>query len=184
MTDATGRRKMPLGVKVLTGCGVGCVVVMLLGLVAGFVGFRIAKAKLDETVAELREKGFDREVKGQALEVREEITEPTLYLGQVVRVHKDCHADLAIVAQMAEVFGKVEGKMYFRGQVLIIQPGAELQNGLDVFAQVVQNHGRIEGGVTGTYQAMQGAPLVPAPPAETAVPAPDASEEQGAASGE
>lgn len=152
-----GQKKgMSTGAKVGIGCGVGCLVIVIGIIIAGYVGYRFVLGKVDEFTAEFKQLGFENQVKGQVVEITEEINEKTVYIGQSVRILGDSRADIAIIAQMAEIHGRVEGKVYFRGQMIAIQPNAELLNGLDVYAQMVTNEGRIDGGITGQYQAIDG----------------------------
>ena len=146
---------MSTGAKWGLGCGIGCLAIIIILAIAGFVGFKLVKEKIDETTVELQELGFVNVVTGQALEITDEITRPTLYKAQMVKILADCNTDLAVMAQICEIHGKVDGKVYFRGQVLIIQPQAELRNGLDVLAQVIQKFGTVKGEITGKYQTIQ-----------------------------
>lgn len=154
-TDPGPRKGMRTGAKVGIGCGIGCLVVVILLAVGGFIVFKKVKSKIGQVKSELIELGFENVVRGQMLEVRDPITEHTLYMGQVVKIMSDSTGDVAVMAQSCEVHGKIKGKLYFRGQVLVVQPQAEIADGLDVIAQMIQNYGKIEGGITGTYQALQ-----------------------------
>ena len=149
---------MSTGAKWGLGIGIGCLGLILVLGIAGFVGMRFLKGKLDGMTADLKTHGFDKTIKGQILEVRDPIAEPTIYMGQVVKVYADCSTNLAIVAQVGEIFGRVEGKLYFRGQVLTIQPKAEIMGGLDATAQVVKNLGRVSGEITGKHQIITDQP--------------------------
>jgi hypothetical protein len=154
MSEEVKKKGMSTGAKWGTGCGIGCLTVIIIIAVVAFIGFRLAKGKLDEVTLEMKEFGFENVVQQQMIEVKDEITEPTLYVGQMVKIIGDCSTNLAIVAQMAEIHGNVAGKVYFRGQMLTIQPEAELLNGLDVKAQVVQKYGKIHGEITGEGYAL------------------------------
>lgn len=157
MTDVPKKPGLSTGAKWGIGIGAGCLV-LVIGMVAlAAVGFWFMKGRIEETTTQLHALGFSKDVRGQMLEVKDTISEPTLYLGQVVKIFGNCTTNLAIVAQVAEIHGRVEGKVYFRGQVLTIQPKAELLNGLDVTAQVVQKYGKINGPITGAYQMVDGA---------------------------
>ena len=152
MTDVTKKPGMSTGAKWGIGLGVGCLVLIIGVVVLSAVGFWYVKGKIQATTTELQALGFPKTIQGQVLEVKDKITESAIYLGQVVRILGDCTTNLAIVAQMGEIHGRVEGKVYFRGQVLVIQPKAELLNGLDASAMVVQQYGKIAGEITGTHQ--------------------------------
>jgi len=58
---------------------------------------------------------------------------------------------VAIVARLAEIHGRIEGKLYFRGNKLVIARGGELVNGLDAQG-FVYRLGKINGPFTGSYR--------------------------------
>jgi len=87
--------------------------------------------------------------------VTDEVTEPTVYLGQMVKIVGDCSDDIAIIAQMAQIHGEVAGTLYFRGQILTIEPGAHLQGDLDLKCQVATIYGKVDGQITGQYGKLQ-----------------------------
>jgi len=149
------KKGMSTGAKWGTGCGIGCLVIIIILAITGFVGFKIVKQKIDETAVELQALGFENVVSGQTLEIKDDITKPTLYKAQIVKILADCNTNLAVMAQICEIHGKVDGKVYFRGQMLTIQPQAELRNGLDVIAQAIVKYGTVKGEITGKYQAIQ-----------------------------
>lgn len=151
MQENQEKKGLSTGAKWGIGCGIGCLVIIILVSIAGYIGFKFVMGMLDDMTQEFNELGFENVVKAQTIEVQEDINEKTLYMGQVVKIFGNCSTDLAIMAQMGEIHGKVEGKVYFRGQVLIIQPGAVITNGVDVMAQAVKNYGKVEGGITGNY---------------------------------
>jgi hypothetical protein len=148
------KKGMGTGAKVALGCGIGCLVLVVVFAVAAFVAFRMGMSYLDKAAEEFRAKGFENVVRVQNIEVTEPIHEPVLYMGQVVKIMADCTTDLAVMAQVCEIHGTVEGKLHFVGQVLTIQPGAVLKGGLDTKAQLIQNYGQIEGEITGAYQSL------------------------------
>jgi cytoskeletal protein CcmA (bactofilin family) len=96
--------------------------------------------------------GFDETVQGQKLTVRNDITKPTLLLGQLVQVYGNCSTSLAVVAQVAEIHGNIEGTLHFKGQVLRVMPTSTIKNGADVIAQSFVNEGKIEGEISQTTQ--------------------------------
>ena len=154
MREEVQKKSMSTGAKWGVGCGIGCLTLIIIIAIVAFVGYRFAKGKMEDMTQEMKHLGFEQVVKQQAIEVADEITEPTLYVGQIVRILGNCSTNLAIIAQAAEIHGKVDGKVYFRGQVLTIQPKAELLNGLDVTAQVVQKYGKVHGEIAGQYQSL------------------------------
>ncbi|MCB1232734.1 MAG: hypothetical protein KDN19_20990 [Verrucomicrobiae bacterium] len=128
-------------------------------LIAGLViggGAWWVKGKLNEFTQEFVDKGMVRGSTGQVITIDKAPTEPTFYVGQVVRVRVDTDVEIGIVAQTAELYGTASEKVYFRGQVIQIKEGGHLEKGLDVKCQVVQNvGGKVEGGVTGDAQVIQ-----------------------------
>jgi hypothetical protein len=95
--------------------------------------------------------GFENVVKGRALEIKDEVRVPTLYQASGVRIYGTCTTNVAIVARLAEIHGRIEGKLYFRGNKLVIARGGELVNGLDAQG-FVYRLGKINGPVTGSYR--------------------------------
>lgn len=154
MNGTAQKQGMSTGAKWGIGCSAGCLTLIGLLAVGSFASYRFLMSKVDTWVQELTALGFPEVVRGQVLEAREPIAKPTLYVGQSVKILSDCTTNLAIIAQVAEIHGRIDGKLYFRGQLLTIQPNAEIRNGLDVKAQVVQNRGKVAGDITGTYQGI------------------------------
>ena len=174
-TQPTGK-KMGAGAKWGIGCGIGCLVVIVLLVVAALVGTGMVKKLVADKKAELKALGFENEIAGHMLEVRQPIDKPTLLMGQMVRIFADCSTNVAVLAQSCEVHGKVNGRLYFRGQMLVIQPNAEITGGMDLMAQVVQVFGTVRGEVTGTYQSYNDRTRAGAQSATNAAP-PDAGGE-------
>lgn len=162
-----GRRKTSTGTKVLITCGIGCAVLVVIVVIAGLVGFGFVKKHLEKWTAEFEDRGF-KKVTAQELTITNDVTEPTLFVGQMVKITGNADTDVAIIAQMAEIHGTISGKLYFRGQMLVIKRAAELQQGLDVKAQIVTIEGKVSGEITGKYQQLidqrnETAPEEPAP---------------------
>jgi hypothetical protein len=155
MSETTEKKGMSTGAKWGVGCGIGCLTIVIILAIAGFIGYKFAKGKLDEMQVELKQHGFETVIQGQNMELRDDITEPAIYMGQIVKIMGDCHTDLAIMAQLAEIHGTVSGDVYFRGQVLTIQPNAIITGNLDLKAQAVQKYGTVQGEITGIYQIME-----------------------------
>lgn len=150
-----GKKKMGTGAKVAIGCGSGCLVVVLLVIIGIGVGAFYVKKTIAKYETELVGYGFETVQEGQMMTISSPITEPVLLKGQSVTIQADCSTNLAVLAQICEVFGKVDGKLYFRGQMLTVHPGAEITGGVDVKAQLLQNNGTIEGGMAGEYQLIE-----------------------------
>ena len=156
MEEKPASRKMSTGLKVgLIGCGTLALLLCIGVVTTAVFGIRFAKGKLDEVTGELKEMGFKPKRTAQVVRINDPINEKSLYVGQVVKMTSDATTDVAIVAQTAEIRGKIKGKIYFRGQLLTIHEGAEVSDGLDVKAQVVHIRGKVEGEITGTYQTLQ-----------------------------
>ena len=156
MTNAVPeKKKMGAGAKVAIGCGSGCLVVVLLFIIAGVVGGVYLKKVVAKNEAELQALGFDTVIKEQVLDVTSPISEPVLLEGQVVRIMADCSTNIAVLAQSCEIHSVVSGKVYFRGQILTVQPNGAVLGGIDAKAQVIQNHGLINPPVSGEYQVFQ-----------------------------
>ncbi len=137
--------------KLLIGCGIGCLVLILLVLGLSFAGWMWIKAKYNASLEEFEARGFVR-VESQIQDIQDEITVKTVYGGQIVKIRTDCQTDLAIVAQIAEVYGEVHGTLYFRGQQLFIKSTAKIHGDVDVFCQQVFTDGQIDGELVGDYQ--------------------------------
>jgi len=103
---------------------------------------------------ELKGFGFEKVASGQMLDMAEPVTEPILLKGQMVRIMAGSTTNLAVLAQACEVNGRIEGTLYFRGQVLTVNPGAVITGGVNAHAQALVNHGTIKGGITGKHQAL------------------------------
>ncbi len=146
--------------KWIIGCGIGCLVALVLFILVvalGVYGVKYGLKKLDEMSSEFEQQGFVKETNefGQSIEVTGDVTERKLYVGQMVKIIGDCSDDIAIIAQMAHIHGKVDGTLYFRGQMLTIEPGAHLQGDLDLKCQVVTIYGKVDGQILGTYTDLQ-----------------------------
>lgn len=144
------------GSKVLVGCGIGCLVLLVLGLiiggVGGYFGYQKLKKVVDEWAGQYESRGYERVV-GQQLDINDTITEPKVYVAQMVRLFGDCETDIAIIAQMAEVHGRVKGNIDFKGQMLTLQPSAVIEGNVAAEAQMVQvNRAVVLGEITGQHQ--------------------------------
>jgi len=173
------------------GCGLTAVILIILvcgGIITlGFLGYRWIMEEVDAFAAPFEEQGYVR-VEGQLIEVNTEIVEPTLYLGQAVKIHTDTQNSIAIACQAAEVYGTVNGDLDFLGQVLMIKPGAVVTGNVNVkFAQSVIVEGTVEGEITGKFQTLSGSGAKPAlenseeeqPPYDSENEAPDETGEGG-----
>ena len=121
-------------------CGVAAAAVGLGLLASWLVDHRSAVVVGPEPdyAKTFRALGFENLVRGASLEITEEVREPTIYQAAGVRIYGNCTTNLAIVAKIAEIHGRVEGKVYFRGGKITIMPQAELAGGIDSSGQVVR----------------------------------------------
>jgi hypothetical protein len=146
------------GSKCLIGCGIGCLLLVIIsGLVlgvGGYFAYKYTTGKINAWSQKFEDMGFEK-IKGQIIEIVNDVNVPTLYLGQTVKVMGDCKKDIAIIAQSAEIHGKVAGTVYFRGQRLVIQPRAVIEGDLDVKAQSIEIYGQVKGQIKGTYQTLE-----------------------------
>jgi len=130
---------------------IGCLSLLILIIVLSLLGYYILTEKLCPDFDDL---GFHEKVEAQYIEVNETIGTPTFYLGQHVKILSDSKSDIAIMAQLAEIYGKIEGNVYFCGQLLTIQPIANIEGNLDVKAQLINMYGEVNGEITGSYETL------------------------------
>lgn len=157
------------GTKVAIGCGIGCLGLIVLAIIAGILGWSWMMKYVEKFEAEFQEKGMKLQTKAQMVSVDTPPAAPAYYVGQVVKFHADSDVEVGILAQVAEIHGTMNEPVYFRGQVIQIKSGAHLKKGLDVKCQVIENQGgKIDGPISGSYQS---GPPRNAPPSPTAPPA-------------
>ncbi|MBN1788814.1 MAG: hypothetical protein JW806_10545 [Sedimentisphaerales bacterium] len=146
------------GARCLIGCGIGCLILIILMVlvtgIGGYFGYKYVMGKVNAWTQEFENMGFEK-VKGQIIEVAEDVNAPKLYLGQTVKIMGNCEKDVAIISQIAEIHSNVKGTVYFRGQSIIIQPGAVIEGDLDIVAQTVEVYGQVKGDIKGEYQVME-----------------------------
>ncbi len=152
------KKKLSTGTKWAIGCGSGCLTLIVIAIVLGITGTVVVKKIITKYETELKGLGFETVISGQSVDVTDPVTEPKLFKGQMVRILADSSTDVAVLAQVCEVHGTIHGKLYFRGQVLTIRPGASITDGVDLQAQILQNHGNISGEITGKYQSASAIP--------------------------
>jgi hypothetical protein len=150
------------GAKVAIGCAAVAFLAMALicgGIVwVGYLAVDKAQEVVQQVVEELEKQteafaarfeaeGYER-VRGQVVNVTSDIEKPTVYTVQVFQLNANSAADLAVMAQVAEIKGRIEGDLHFLGQQLTIHPEAVITGDLHVqMAQVVDNRGTVEGEV-------------------------------------
>jgi hypothetical protein len=121
-------------------CGVTAAVLGLILLVSWLVDHRLAVVvgPGPDFAKKFQALGFENVVRGTSLDIKEDIQEPTLYQAAGVRIYGNCTTNLAIVARVAEIYGRVQGKVFFRGQKITVMANAELLGGIDSSGQVVR----------------------------------------------
>ncbi len=152
MTDVSAQRKSG-GSGCLKGCGIGCLVILIALGALGYAGYRFASKKYADLMAEFEEAGYTRVV-GQAIEVDDTVSEPTVYVAQSVILRKGSDRGLGFLCQIAEIDGTVKGNVRFIGQELTIRPGAVLEQELNVQCQVLNLYGTVKGRINGVYQTI------------------------------
>jgi hypothetical protein len=138
-----------------TGCG-GAGGLLALGLLASWlVDHRsvVVVGPAPDYAKAFQSLGFENVERGTLLEIRPDIQEPTLYQGIGVRIYGNCATNLAIVAKTAEIYGRVRGKVYFRGENISIMKGAEVAGGIDSSGRVIQHGAVADGGAAPEFAA-------------------------------
>ena len=137
----------------LKAAGIGCLVVIIGLGVLGYVGYRVVKRQYTAVMERYEREGY-KKVEGQLIEVTERVTEPTIYIGQSVRIMSGSERGMAFLCQTAEIHGTVAGNVHFLGQMITIKEDAELMRDLEVTAQLVNLFGKVDGKITGVYQML------------------------------
>lgn len=89
------------------------------------------------------------------MHITEDIDEKHVYKCQLLKLQGNVNNDIAIVAQVAEIYGEVKGSIHFMGQQLSIKSPAHVHGNLELrWSQQVVVEGRLDGEVRGTYQTM------------------------------
>ncbi len=137
----------------LSGCAIGCLVILILLAVAGYAGYRFVKSQYHMFLARFERQGYSR-VEQQFVETKEPVKEPTVFIGQTIKIRHGSERGIAMLCQNAEINGLVKGNVHFIGQELTIHKGAQLMYDLDVTAQILNVYGTVQGHITGTYQTI------------------------------
>ena len=153
---------MSSGAKTAIGCGLAAFLCMALicgGIIwVGYLAVEKAEVVVKQVIDEMQKQvesfaapfeaqGFQR-VTGQVMEITSDIQKPTVYTVQVFKLEANSEADLAVMAQVAEIDGTINGDLHFFGQVLKIHPDAVITGDLHIqVAQAVENEGTVEGNI-------------------------------------
>lgn len=135
------------------GCSIGCLVALLLLGILGYLGGQFLYKQYQAVMERFEREGYHR-VEGQVLEITEPPSEPTIYVGQVVRLHAGSTRGVAMVCQAGEIEGTVEGNVHFYGQMLTVHTNAHLMRDLNIVGQVANVYGQVDGEVKGSYQVL------------------------------
>jgi hypothetical protein len=143
----------PKGDAWMKGCGLGCLGLILIAILAtasaAWFGYSLVNDMEDELIAQ----GLSKQ-SGHVLKIEETVTEPTYYKAQIVLLRNGSDAPLGLLCQMAELRGEYFEPVTFRGQLLTIHQDAVLHKGLDVTAQMIEQLGKVEGDITGSFQTI------------------------------
>lgn len=151
------RRGWSTGAKWAVGCGAGCLTVTIIAVIIVLCTisyFSTSFNKMAQEYAARYEAQGYRKVAGAVCEITTPVTQKTVFAAPVVAIRAECSDDIAIVARVGDISGRVAGDVHFKGQVLAIQPQAVVEGDLDVEARVVSVLGKVEGEITGTYAVL------------------------------
>lgn len=182
---------MSSGTKFLLGCGAAgflAIAVVCGGLI--FLGNKFLDfgrevvgefmEQVDEFAGRFEDQGYHR-VRGQVLEVTTEVRSPTVYTVQAFTLKADTQSDIAVIAQVAEIEGTVNGDLHFLGQVLTIHPDAVVTGNVYVeMAQVVEIDGTVEGEVIRSAKPVEEEAAAPSDEPAAQLADPDVTEERPA----
>lgn len=150
---------MGTGAKVGIGCGIGCLGMILVVAVAGFIGWKWVDGKVNEFETDFAEKGLVDGGFSQMLDITTPPTQPTYYKGQMVKLNftEPVTVDIGIIGQQIEIIqGQFNGNVYVRGQMVTVNPKVSIDGELNAICQMLDNRGAtVKGGVKGQYQKME-----------------------------
>ena len=153
------KKGMGTGAKVGIGCGVGCLGLIVIMVIAGFVGWGWVEKQVKVFEDEFAARGMTAAPFSQMLEIKEAPTEPTFYKGQIVTLNftEPVTVEIGVIGQQIEIVqGEFQKNVYCRGQMVVVNPAVKIDGELNVKCQVVQDRGAtIGGGITGQYSVKQ-----------------------------
>lgn len=121
------------GCGLLGGCAIGCAVLCILGVLlcggAAFFSYQWLMNRVEEVAGPYEEAGYKR-LTGQLHDIGTPVAERTVFVGQVVYLRDGSETNVAIVAQMAEISGTINGNLAFYGQLLTLNPDAVITGDL------------------------------------------------------
>ncbi|MEM9445806.1 MAG: hypothetical protein AAGA18_10695 [Verrucomicrobiota bacterium] len=143
--------------KVVTGCGIGCLGIVIIITIAILGGGWLLVDKVRSIENEFVEMGMVKQDLDDflgAIEVEDPVDEPTYYVAQLVSVSNGSTKPIGFLSQYVVLEGEFKEKVYFRGQIIKILPGTKLHQGLDVLCQVIIQQGEVAGEIDGYYQML------------------------------
>ena len=157
------------GAKIALGCGAAAFLCMLLicggAVLLGFRAVEVAQDVAQEAAKEFAKQQAERQqqadefagrfveqgyhhIDAQMLDVTSAIQQPTVYTGQVINLHADSEASIAVSAQMADIQGTINGDLHVRCDVLNIHPDTVITGNLYLEdTHVFENKGTVQGEV-------------------------------------
>ena len=155
------------GAKIAIGCGAAaflCIVLICGGFVLlGFRAVEVAKDAAEEIQAEFAkqqamhqqqadafaarfvDQGYHH-IDAQILDVSSVVKTPTVYTGQVINLHTDSEASVAVYAQAVDVQGTINGDLHIHCDVLNVHPDTVITGNLYLEeTNLVENKGTVQG---------------------------------------
>jgi len=145
---------MSTGLKVLLGCGAGCLVMIMVFVIMGVFVWRTAMKRFGEITGPFVEQGYKQVVSNSPLVITTDPKEKTLYLCKHIILRADFTEDVAIIGPRAEIYGQMNGKVTFLGSSLFIANTAELTKGLSVETDILTLDGKVDGPIDGHYKVL------------------------------
>lgn len=140
--------------KALMGCGCAAVLFVLIAAIGigGLAWYGIQQ--LDKFAAPFVEQGYQRTV-AQIVDETKPVPVRRVYSAQTVTIREGSEDSLAMICQVAEVDGTVNGDLDFFGQTLTLKPDAAILGNLNAQGvQVLVIEGKVEGDVSFFGQAL------------------------------
>lgn len=132
----------------IKACGCGCLVLVILTGLAIFGIVRLVQHQLRDVTALIESEGYTPVI-SQAIDITSTVADPTVFVGQTVRIRAGSLRGIAVVGQTVELDGSFEGNVRVYAQALTIAEGAVLKKDLHAVTQTSDIRGQILGQVTG-----------------------------------
>ena len=137
--------------KIKTGCVLGCLgmLVIVTVLIGGGGFFVVNKIMgLEDEFIDMGMVKKEREGFKGVLSYDDKIWEASYFKAQLVQLSGGAYQPIGLLCQAAELDGEYTEKVYFRGQILKIMPGARLNKGLDAHAMFIIQLGQVDGHIS------------------------------------